>query len=613
MRESFRPFVTALFICVVLIAPAVVAQGSIDFSGQQTSPRVFTGGEATVFHVNGTANAPFAVLVSEASTFEVTQYGTLLADPRHQDAFLFLDGFDATHPFYASSSIPSTGSPFTIIVVPFGVNQQGLADHYPMQGLIADPSNPYGLSLTNAVTLEYAVPPPTVTLVDPNFLAPGGQFTVYGSNFSTTPGGTVVRVNDVLCTVVAATETEIVCTLPLQAQSGVITVETAHGITPTSVDSLTTWIVAAPALIVTDQTAPAVITGPTSIIGTVGVGVPRDFTLHVEPGDEVYAELYPWDGTVFRVTTYQNSQTNFIDPLVRIRRFPSLPVTILSDDDSGPQLAAGIGTVGSTVHFVADTSEDLIVQVDTFSSASSGPYLLVVGTRPSTQTPVTVQSIFPNEARPGDVVTIYGSGFDPAQAQTHEVLLNGLSIAPSLVTQGRIEFTVPLNARSGPLNVVAPLGTTAYGGDLVDTFLCVHGFLDMVETEGTIPSVSTGLAMRGSLANGLDTDDVDIDLVAGQSITVEVYALDPFTGRITTSFFLAPSPLDPEIRIVQAGTLGPYLAADQNGGPGLNAMVGGTSPTSAFTAPFTGTFRIRVLAWFSWSSGDYLLVVNPSP
>jgi hypothetical protein len=65
----------------------------------------------------------------------------------------------------------------------------------------------------------------------------GSQITIYGSGFSTTRGDNSVTINGTTATVVSATATQLVVSVPPGATSGLIRVTTG-GITVTSVSSL---------------------------------------------------------------------------------------------------------------------------------------------------------------------------------------------------------------------------------------------------------------------------------------------------------------------------------------------------------------------------------------
>jgi hypothetical protein len=289
-----------------------------------------------------------------------------------------------------------------------------------------------------------------------------------------------------------------------------------------------------------------------------------------------------------------------------------VPATVLLDDDSGPSLNAGVGLATGSPMYVASEAEDVVVQVTGQNGFSYGPFLLALGTRSAAGLPVTVQAVVPATARVGDVVTIMGTGFDEALADQHVVLVNGGSAPAWNVGSGSLEFMVPEGAKSGPVQVQTPLGSSAADPEMVGCWLCVHGFIEIYEIEGQVPAVSPGILVRGQLSIVADQDDVTVDLAAGESIAIECHPWDPGSGNITGGALLEPWPVDPELRILSAdGAV--TLAFDQNSGPSLGAGFGLHAGNPPFTAPYAGTYRIRVRAFFGWSWGDYVLAINAVP
>ncbi|RYF77890.1 MAG: hypothetical protein EOO39_02820, partial [Cytophagaceae bacterium] len=78
------------------------------------------------------------------------------------------------------------------------------------------------------------VPPtpvvPTVTSIDPASAPVGSTIAINGTNFSTTPGSNTVLVGGVVATIVSASATRLVVTVPTGAQSGALKLFlTGHG------------------------------------------------------------------------------------------------------------------------------------------------------------------------------------------------------------------------------------------------------------------------------------------------------------------------------------------------------------------------------------------------
>jgi YD repeat-containing protein len=72
---------------------------------------------------------------------------------------------------------------------------------------------------------------------------------------------------------------------------------------------------------------------------------------------------------------------------------------------------------------------------------------------------VGISVVTPDRGKPGTVVSIFGKGFGPA-ASDNVVTFNGAPATVTAAAPNRLTVTVPPGATSGPLRVVAPLGTT---------------------------------------------------------------------------------------------------------------------------------------------------------
>ena len=82
---------------------------------------------------------------------------------------------------------------------------------------------------------------PTITSVSPSTGAVGKTVTITGTNFSTIPDFNLVRFNGILAITTAATSTSLTVTVPSNATTGKVSVETIDGIA-TSVDSFTVTV-----------------------------------------------------------------------------------------------------------------------------------------------------------------------------------------------------------------------------------------------------------------------------------------------------------------------------------------------------------------------------------
>src|SRR5262245_18148820 len=71
---------------------------------------------------------------------------------------------------------------------------------------------------------------------------------------------------------------------------------------------------------------------------------------------------------------------------------------------------------------------------------------------------VAISFVSPGKGKAGTVVSILGKGFGPSPAQ-NAVAFNGTPATVSMASVNRIIATVPAGATTGPIAVVAPLGS----------------------------------------------------------------------------------------------------------------------------------------------------------
>ena len=187
---------------------------------------------------------------------------------------------------------------------------------------------------------------------------------------------------------------------------------------------------------------------------------------------------------------------------------------------------------------------------------------------------MSVQALAPSDARIGDMVTVLGTGFDPANPGQHTVILNGATVVADVVNAGSLIFQVPPGARSGPVVISNATGQSVYNPDRIESWLCVRAFTETYSIEGTSPTIPAAGVVRGAISPANDLDDFFIDLVAGQTLSLECHALDSGSGNIVSGAILALSPADLEIRISTLGGTGSIICYDQNHGPGLSAGIG---------------------------------------
>lgn len=589
-------------VCALLLACTSAAQTpQVLVDGQGTGPVGVSVGATAVLDVVGPATQAFALGIGFQPATIVTQSGTLGFDPQDPASFIFLDGFDPSHPNYAISFLSVLGQ-FTMFATPFQNGSSG--NSFWTQALVMDPSHPEGIVLSNTVQVTSVQPPPTVTSTAPNYSAAGGMVYVNGSDFDQNPQNNVVMVGDHPCAVMNGGSDWIFSQLPMDARSGPMSVTTSAGTGGGNQNSVHTWC----AVITTpynEGNHPSLITDTTTVVGLIAAPGENDlYTMQVNAGEEIFVEVYSWDTNTQSITGTINSVNAFFDPTVRIIR-NNVPVA--TDDDSGPHLNAGIGIYGGNNHFIADATGEYVIEVDAFLGLGTGWYMIVMGTRTPISAPLSVVSLHPNVARPGDTVQAYVSGVTGGDPSQYTLDVGGVQIPVTNALPGRLDFVVPWNAGviSGAVNISTATESTSHIDNDMQAWLCVITN-NLIQESNYVAPLMPGDSLYGQLSNGIETDVYLFSAQAGASYFIEVSSFDDATGRVRTAGFLIPGPLDPELRIMDGGTV---LASDGAGGPGLNALLGGTN-TGPFVAPQTSWYTIQVSSLFGISWGSYILNIR---
>lgn len=602
-------------VAALLATTAVRAQTVETFDGSTAASFACPAGITTTFGVFGTPNAPFATLASPVQIEVATPYGTLRAAPGVDGAALAYDGFDPTHPLYNASRLGPTGA-FAQAVQPFQYGADYFAA-YAVQTIAADPASPFGFSLSNAVQLAFVPPQPEVYDVSPNLALPGQLVVVSGSHFVADVNGQTVTVGGAPCVVVASSHDEITAIVPAGATSGHVVVTHAGG-NSAPADALGPWLAVTPGAPVAPAgvgaASPASPASLQTVVGNLGAGQVAAFPLHLEPGQQVSAELYPWNPLTERIEFAPPTPTTPVaDPILKVQIFPASPLTVATDDNAGPATCAAFGPASTGVHFVADQPMDLMIEVSYKHPQSAGWFALVFGAVSAAGLPVTLQRLDPEFVAPGGVLHVFGTSFDPEAPEGHAVLIGGVGIEPFEITPTRMSVIVPLDARSGPVGLLTPTAAVVPVWERTDAWLVVMPGPPLVEVEGTPMTVAAPCFVYGTLAAGADQDDYFVSLNAGQKLSIELYGCDFGAADVLNSWSYYAPIVDPEFRIMHASSTYPLYLWEWNAGPGVNAMNGNGSATSAFTAPATATYRIKISSafWASW--GEYAMVLNFDP
>lgn len=560
-------------------------------------------GAFAVFEMYGPASVPCALRIGFQGAAIPTIYGELGLMPGDPEGFFVLNGYDPGHAFHAASHISAAGN-LNLIFQPFTNINQAPGYRFYAQAYVTDPTSPVGATLTNTLEVESATIPPRFDHLEMNFAAHGGNLLIHGDGFGFLTGSTVVTLDGEPCTLLSAQPDSLFVQTPAQGRSGPIGITTAGGSCAGDPNDVEQWC-ALISNVFLEGAEPGIATTHTTVLGSLlAPGETDSYQLQVSAGQEIFAELYAWNHETQRITSASDPVNSSFDLIVRLRRgtFP-----LVEDDDSGPHLNAGIGLTTGESFFVADQSDVYTIEVDTALSSGVGNYLLIYGARTPTVLPVTIAALYPNVARAGDTVTAHVTGEIASSPSAHSITVGGFPAAIMAVNAGTIQFVVPLGAISATVVLTTPLGASSPNYDRMASWLCVVDPANQIEVEGTTTTVTVDATIFGSINTIGDTDRIRFPAIAGRSYRIEAYAFNPTVGRIVTAEFLSSEPLDPEIRVVAADTMFPYLATDGNGGPGFNSLIGNTIESSPFIAPATTNYDVVIVGWLSFSIGDYVI------
>lgn len=613
MRFTAIAPASAIKLLAVLLSLAVFAPGQttpqVSFNGDAVGPVPVAVSDFALQTIVGPASMPVAQVVDFAAVSVPTPFGTLGVDPASPTATFVLNGFvpGAFNHELSFLSAGTGGDPgsLTLFVRPFESFPAGL--HFWTQVYAADPTHPEGGVLSNTLEVHSTSPPPLVSATTPNLSSVGGVLVVQGAYFDPDPAGNTVTVGGRMCDVMQATDSELRVVLPTDARSGSVMVGTSSGVGGGNIHDIHTWCaIITPYLTETQAASPTLHdTDRVTAVGELFLAGQKDhYTLWAETGEEIFVEVYSWDPSAQLVTGTSNLVNLGFDPVIRIKREN---IILAQDDDSGPELNAAVGADSGATFFVADEAGPYTIEVDTYLNQGIGHYLLVMGTREPEELPLQIHGVYPNVAKEGNVVTLYASGvwadMDPADVTC---TVGGKPAQVLQVLNGHLDIEVPAGCRSGQVDIAVDSEATSNYVNRMPSWLCVVSDRIYLENEALTALLQPGDTVSGVIDATGDSDIYVFEAEAGRSYMIECSAFDPALGRITTNIFPASSPVDPDVRITATGSTTPILAADGSGGPGTNALIGGTI-SAAFTPTVSGHYDITVLPWFGLSSGDYIL------
>ncbi|NTX01681.1 IPT/TIG domain-containing protein, partial [Myxococcus sp. CA040A] len=299
----------------------------------------------------------------------------------------------------------------------------------------------------------------------PNEGPPGGEVTLTGSGFSTTPANNTVRFNGVAAVVTAASEQRLVVTVPAGATTGTVSVEVGS-VTATSHED---FVVLAP--------VPApIISGFSPSGGPVGTTVTitgSNFSLQ-----NIYNRIFIGD---IQADILSSTATQ-------------LQAKVSSRGATGKvRVSTPSGRATSTQDFMVVPLDQVPGGTDTLSQAEVGGAPVNVSLASSTNKAAVSFSVQQGEQVTVVVSSVVLGGASSGTLRIYDGLGESLSTASILATGGA--FDLPVAPKAGTYTAVLKANGTTTG--LSATFTLVRGITGNLEKDGAMAVFSGQVGQNG--------------------------------------------------------------------------------------------------------------------
>lgn len=477
---------------------------------------------------------------------------------------------------------------------------------------------------------------PRVDSYAPIIGTPGTQVTIFGANFNTTPGQTVVRFGGVTATTVNVTAVnQLVATVPSGAVTGPLSVSTSIGTNTTT----TNFVVS----------GTAVITGFTPAIGPTGSVVV------IEGGDFTSATAVKFNGVNASFSATAPSQIH---------------ATVPPTATTGPiSVTTPNGTVTTSSNFVVSGLAPVVTGFSPFGGKAGDP-VVITGINFSTATNVSfngvtaagsitsdtqISAIVPTGATTGPIRVInpggtnatgsnfiigpFITGFTPVSAQVgSEVVVDGLNFLDvtnvsftaaaggfinaaggSIVAATQLRAVVPVGATNGPIRVISPSGTHVTSSNLT-VFVLAPVINDFTPTNGLPGSTvtlnganflgATNVSFNGVAASSFNvTADSQITATVPATATTGPISVSTAGGSVTSSvpFYLPPrlTSFTPA-----AGTVGTSVTLTGTNFTGVSSVTFAAANATTINAPVTSLAATQMTVLVPTNAISGLLTVT---
>jgi hypothetical protein len=455
--------------------------------------------------------------------------------------------------------------------------------------------------------------------------ATGTQITIYGSGFLTTPSQDVVKINGVSATVVSATGTQLVVSIPSGATTGNLTVTTGG----TTVTSPTPFTVI-PAI------AAPTITSFTPTLGAPGATLTITGTNFdsMAVNNKIQFGSTGFTSATARTTTTLATRIPQKGAWGKVRVLTPKGQAVSTADFFSPPTGYTVSTIGSTGRLTVGTPGVVTIGTGGQSSmqifdGAAGDLLTIKATNDSVAS-LTLKVFSPDGSLlTSGTVTASGQGLQIRplpRAGTYALIADpGANTgAATLTVLGPVQGTLTIGGPTQTFNLAAPgqralatfSGTTGQYTTLAVTANTIaSSTLTILKPDGTqlvaapVTSSTTGVQLPQLPASGTYTIVVDPGINSG-SITLALPT--PVTGSVSAGGAALPLNLTPTGQrglVTFSGTAGQYLTVKAQGFVGTITVStpSGTQLISGATTATAYALQLPVLP----ATGTYTMLFDP--
>ena len=463
--------------------------------------------------------------------------------------------------------------------------------------------------------VNFTVPAPAITSLNPTSGLAGAAVTITGTNFGTTQGTSTVRFNGTTAVVTSWSNTSIAVSVPSGASTGNVVVTVG-----TQASNGVSFTVTTPAPTITTLNPTSGAVGSSVVITGTNFGATQGTSTVKFNGTTATATA--WSATSVTATVPTGATTGNVVATVNGQASNGVAFTVSTSAPMITSLNPTSGVAGaavtitgtnfgatqgtSTVKFDGTTAavtswSNTSIAVTVPSGAATGNVVVTVGTQASNgitftvTTPApTITALNPTSGTVGSSVVITGTNFGTTQG-TSTVKFNGTTATTTAWSVTSITATVPTGATTG--NVVVTVGTQASNGV---SFTVTSGSITVsISPKRAGLTVTQTLAVTATTNNGAGVTWTATggSFSSGSSLTAVpvTYTAPSAPGTYTiTATSVTEITVSASISVAVTNLAGVYTYHDDLARDGANTQEYALTPSNVNTTDFGKLFSCAV-------------------